>query len=546
MNITFEHCGVLHNSTSVDIANNYSLLLFRCTVYILNSTGITLESVTISHTNGLGLALIDTSGSVVVRNCTFSNNNFNKNETEVIAGGGGVYVEFTYCLPSQYVGDRHPSTDGSTYQFDQCKFTGNIAASKNQRDFSISENSTFLSLGRGGGLNVVFKGAATQNTVLLNHCQFVNNSAIWGGGLKVTFSDEVSWNSFNASECLFDFNQCLSHAGGGADVGYSYFLQPFPHENVMRFDHCNFTNNAAIFGGGLAFYSSNGAHENLKNMIEFEGCVWSHNSAHYGSAVDISTHAWATVGSGYLPSPHFKDSIFFENYVIDKKIENQIISFYKKGKAAFLATEFTIKFFGTVNFSNNNGSALVLVSSVAIFKPCTNIVFDNNTGFNGGAIALFGFSVLILSDDMLFNLSNNKAIRCGGAIYSHSNDKHDYVSSRTCFFHNDKVFKNQEWINSSVIFINNIAGTLGTNTSFYCGHSICATTILPCVYACKKSIEKCKDNLEDTFSCFANFTFSDSGHRKYEVITSGANFTSVDSIKQLKMIPSKIAPRLIN
>ena len=140
---------------------------------------------------------------------------------------------------------------------------------------------------------------------------------------------------------------------------------------------------------------------------------------------------------------------------------------------------------------------------------------------------------------MLFNLSNNKAIRCGGAIYSHSNDKHDYVSSRTCFFHNDKVFKNQEWINSSVIFINNKVGTLGTNTSFYCGHSICATTILPCVYACKKSIEKCKDNLEDTFSCFADFTFSDSGHRKYEVITSGANFTSVDSIKQLKMIPSK-------
>ena len=136
----------------------------------------------------------------------------------------------------------------------------------------------------------------------------------------------------------------------------------------MRFDHCNFTNNVAMFGGGLAFYSSNGAHENLKNMIEFEGCVWSHNSAHYGSAVDISTHAWATVGSGYLPSPHFKDSIFFENYVIDKRIENQIISFYKKGKAAFLATEFTINFFGTVNFSNNNGSALVLVSSVAILN----------------------------------------------------------------------------------------------------------------------------------------------------------------------------------
>ena len=543
-NITFEHCGVLHNSTSVDIANNYSLLLFRSAVYILNSTDIILESVTISRTNGLGLAFIDTDGSINVTNCTFTNNSVNENETEVIAGGGGVYIEFTYCLPSQYsVGEcyRRHHTNNSKYQFDECNFADNVATSINrkQTDFSISEKGIFQGLGRGGGLNVVFRGAATQNTIMLNNCQFVNNSAIWGGGLKVIFLDQVSRNTFIASECVFENNLCASLAGGGADVGFSYISQPFPQKNIIRFFNCKFTKNVAKFGGGLALYSSSGAHENLSNIIEFERCIWTHNKASYGSAVDISTHAWATVGSGYLPSPRFKDSVFFENYIIYKRREQEIFSFYKKGNAAFLVTEFTIGFFGTVNFTNNNGSALVLVSSVVNFETYTNVVFHNNLGFNGGAIALLGYSVLIFNDNIAIILSNNKAIRCGGAIYSHSIDKHEYVSSRTCLFHNDKVFNNQKWVNSSIKFVNNEAGTLATKTSVYCGHSISATTLLPCSSACKTSAEKDKVNLEDAFMCFANFIFSNSSDRDYEVVTYGAQFTSVNKLEPLKMIPSK-------
>ena len=525
--------------------------MFRSAVYIFNSTDIILESVTISHTNGLGLAFIDTGCDVVIRNCTFANNIYsvNENETEVIAGGGGVYIELTnYCLPDQYSdkeSDRNPSKNNSIFHFNQCKFSGNIANSTNgnETDFSINIKRQFLGLGRGGGLNVVFRRTATNNTVILKHCQFVNNSAVWGGGLKVTFMDEVFNNSFVACECIFDSNQCPSHAGGGADVGYSYFSQTFPHKNDMKFHLCNFTKNNATFGGGVAIYSSSGASEKLRNKVEFEGCKWSHNRAHYASAVDIGTHAWATFGSGYLPSPIFNNVIFSENYVTHKIYDNERLSSNKKGTAAFLATEFTINFFGTVNFTNNNGSALVLVSSVAIFKPCTNIVFDNNSGFNGGAIALIGLSVLTLSDNMSLILSNNKAIRCGGAIYSYSIDKHDYVSSRNCFFHNDKVFKNEMWINSSVIFVNNSAGTLGTNTfSIHCGHSICATTILPCFFACKNSTEKVKATLEETFMCFANFTFSRSNRQngEHELITSGAYYnTSVDSSEQIKIIPGK-------
>ena len=51
----------------------------------------------------------------------------------------------------------------------------------------------------------------------------------------------------------------------------------------------------------------------------------------------------------------------------------------KKLQPSWLATEFTHdQLFGTVNFANNNGSALALVSSASIFKPYSNIVFFYN------------------------------------------------------------------------------------------------------------------------------------------------------------------------
>ena len=253
----------------------------------------------------------------------------------------------------------------------------------------------------------MFRGTAKHNVVTLTKCSFVSNSAIWGGGLKVTFLDAVFNNSFTALDCTFESNECIDYAGGGIDVGFSYFSEPFPFSNKINFINCNFTNNTAKFGGGVAFYSSSGSRKDLNNTVQFDSCKWIHNKARFGSAVDVSTHAWATTTNGYLPSPQFRNSLFLGNSVIHKTHDNIMFWFYKKGNGAFLSTEFTINFFGKLNFTNNNGSALYLVSSVAVFNPTSTVVFHNNIGFNGGAISLIGFSVLILNDDVSIDLSNN-------------------------------------------------------------------------------------------------------------------------------------------
>ena len=550
-NITLVDCGVLHNSTSVDTTKRSSTITFQSAMYVFQSTTIRLESLNINYTDGVGLTFFDTDGIITVTDCTFAHNQINNNDINIYPGGGGVYLEFTYCPPGQY-GDRcdkHADVTNSQYNFNRCNFIHNVATNvhRNETDFAINEGSIFQGLGRGGGLNVMFRGSANHNVVTLTKCSFVGNSAIWGGGLKVTFLDTVFNNSFIALECTFENNECTSYAGGGVDVGFSYFSEPFPHANKIEFHHCRFANNRAKFGGGVAFYSSSGSQEDLQNRIEFDSCVWTRNKARFGSAVDIGTHAWATTVNGYLPSPQFRNSVFLGNSVIHKTHDYPMFFIYKKGNGAFLSTEFTINFIGKLNFTNNNGSALYLVSSVAVFQPYSTVVFHNNNGFNGGAISLIGFSVLRVNDYVSITMSNNTATRCGGAIYSYSIDKHDFVSSRSCFIYSADAYKQDNHReNTLVTFVNNSAGMMGPNNdSMYCGHSIYATTLLPCHYACRKNIAHDQVSINNAFSCFGNFTFLN-GSRAYELTTSGANFKLANTIigddgmfAPIKIIPNK-------
>ena len=72
---------------------------------------------------------------------------------------------------------------------------------------------------------------------------------------------------------------------------------------------------------------------------------------------------------------------------------------------------------------HNKYSAVLLLSATAEFKSGSDVLFYKNTGHNGGAIAMIGFSVLLLNPHSLLHFSSNTAIRDGGAIYHSTNDR---------------------------------------------------------------------------------------------------------------------------
>ena len=98
------------------------------------------------------------------------------------------------------------------------------------------------------------------------------------------------------------------------------------------------------------------------------------------------------------------------------------------------------------------------------FDSWSNVIFKNNSGSEGGALALVGMATLLFNSNSTFLFANNSADFVGGAIYWYSVDQHDYFSSHTCFLKKDNYNKTD---NVSFTFINNTAhsGIGGSNTS---------------------------------------------------------------------------------
>ena len=548
-NLVFENCGNLQESTSINISSGATIQFFT-SLYIFNVIDFSMYNVAIRNSNGLALTMFDVGGFVAISHCVFENNKIHAiNDSDNIPGGGGVYVEFTYCPPGRYGEECDGSynyIDNSTYNISHSNFTNNNASQATQlkTDFQINDRDRFQGFGRGGGFQVIFRGKSFGNNITVNNCRFSKNEAFWGGGLKASFQDESQCNTLTVLKSTFEYNRCFANGGGGANIGYTFYHSPFPCHNKIIFSDCIFLENEAKFGGGLAFYSSDSTSSGLNNTAEFNNCTWIANKARYGSAVSLSIQAWTTVLSGNLPTPVFINAKIIHNTIIDRRYDSKkdLFEIYSNGTGAFFATRFTILFNESLVFKNNNGTAMYLTSTVMKIAPNTRVTFVENSGFNGGAIALTAFSVIVLGNSTSLMFKNNSAVRCGGAIYSFSIDKHDYLSSRSCFMQNENPIIGSP-SNVSVSFLNNSVGKYkidsSSATSYCCGHSIFAVSLKPCLYFCKQRNDYHTIKMKHVLNCIGNVTFN--GMREYELSTSGAKFKYDKSKTDFSMIPGKEA-----
>lgn len=84
-------------------------------------------------------------------------------------------------------------------------------------------------------------------------------------------------------------------------------------------------------------------------------------------------------------------------------------------------------------FANNRGTAIAAVNSDLYFRG--TVMFQNNTGYNGGGLALLANSFMHLRPNATTTFRANHAIRSGGAIYV--NNKEELVllgGDQSCFF----------------------------------------------------------------------------------------------------------------
>ena len=474
--ILLDGCGGLHASTTGN-KFKYPHIPFLSAVFFVYCKNIAIDNCSIINSPGIGVNMYDVGGDVRISNSWFENNRPNKTimVRHIAVAGGGVYLELTYqggTLPFDLNSTALAKFDSnSSYSFYNCTFKKNAAP---DQDYETIVKKPFkddhIPFGRGGGLSIFLRGKAENNIIQIDRCHLEDNYAVWGGGAFIEFHDEVRNNTLEVTSCMFKNN--WAHLAGGAFRSGATAIVSGGRllANKMKYENCSFENNSAILGGGISYYSS--PLKSYNNNIGYKNCVWKNNAATMGSAIALATISSInglqdTEGTKYYVIV-LEDCNVTNNKVILTE-DNKVI-----GQGAIYSDSVPIIFKGVDNIDCNNNTSMVIENAaVHVFG---NVTFKNNTGSQGGALGLYGTSVIMLMPQSQLNFFYNTASECGGAIYAKDPGppvvafKTTELKTKVCFIAYNNMFFNLDKVNkwqTKIVFKGNKVTTKGGGDSVY-------------------------------------------------------------------------------
>jgi hypothetical protein len=394
--------------------------------------------------NATGVVMYNTNGRNIITDCMFYDNSVaspmeSLGTPNPIRGGGGFYVEFSYCLPGKECIEAPPIT-GSKYEFTRCSFTDNVALDSNSDKtvYIVPHHSDHVAFGRGGGLSIFVNGNSSGNVFQIDSCQFERNRALWGGGLFLEFHDATDNNTAYITDTNFTENKCIytkdfGTAGGGMRIGqYAYDIK-VGMGNYVAIMGCNFISNDALNGGGVSVSTAlQKIHEDQLESINVVDVVFSQNVARLGSAIHIEKFPFIFTGM-QVGGVGVKRCTFTGNSVhYLTRLEGGNSDPYQVGDGTVYVHAVPVSFTGNVTFLRNSGSGLSVAKSEANFSNCS-ASFVQNTGNKGGGIALLGAARIIIDNNTRMLFVNNTAMIQGGAIYNNYISKRILGSYPDCF-----------------------------------------------------------------------------------------------------------------
>lgn len=487
----------------------------RAAVIVYACYNILIQESNFTSNVGTGLAMVDTLGSVRISKSSFKNNSV-CNCTDA----KGLHIMFS----NSPMNSHSARGNMSSYVIEDCR----IESNRFEKAYDYRDSSS------GGGINVQFGGDSTGNTVVLRDVTVKGNLGTWGGGMMVLFQDNATYNKVNLDNVLFTSNNASQH-GGGLNVGYTDTTSDPPITNTVFIEKCNFTRNHARSGGGTSVFASQTTcvHEvdHDDDTLVFKSCLWKENTGYFSSAIDVSPFAYDTLGDLYFPHPKFVECLLISNHVLSflrRYRENQMVNV-----GTFVVYGFEVLFEGWVEFRDHTSTALHVTDGTVTVLPDTSALYYNNSGYQGGGLAMFGSCLLRLLSNTNLTFINNSAFAGGGAIYHSTQNHHDFISSRSCFIKYDNRTAPTNGEKPVLSFRgNHIRGDDKRS-----GQAIFATTFLPCYFEQFYNARLFEYTIMEALRKIATFNFSDN-EEATAMATTGRkfNFSEVTN-ETLSVIP---------
>ena len=494
--ISWIGCSVWHPTAGYYPQLNISFPNATSALFFHLCLNVTISNCTFQSQRGSGVSLYDTGGKVLIVHSDFTNHSNNcssltTNECSQISKG--LSIEFTCC--SQFETCQDPSepsshNSGAMYSILWCNFSSNVNSYDGRNPGVIEHQNSSWPFGKGGGLSLVIRGTARNNTFEIYSPDFVDNQAEFGGSVYVEIVDQASENNITFHSAAGTYSR---FTGGQSQMGGAMHLAMFfsgggnldMGANAISVSDFIFDNNKAdIWGGAVAFFS-NGQHNIVHSWpVLFVNCHWINNNASSGGAVGISVE--------YTKVLHVLHPIIF--------VSN---TWSDNGYLCTIATvENPLLFNGTTIVENSTSSGLCIESAEVYMQG--EVTFRGNQGKYGGAISLSGSSWLTVGQGLHLIFENNIVTHAGGAIYFNNDVKGNvllkYGVVHSCLFqYEDQTILIQDW-DATIVFRNNQlidnGDGPGTGSSIYMINT----------YGCNTSNDNILLFTENVFSYYPNQT----------------------------------------
>ena len=488
--VQLTNCGAKHNSTQ---HYKYRMIIELSAVFLLNCRDVHITNCVINESNGTGISMLNTNGNVSIEHTDIIESSLRStsSNSDLLFGGNGLHIEFNYCNNGN---DAYNHTNctrtehyrNAMYTIYRCRLIRNRASATRALK-SLFEIGPMMC---GGEIYIGFAVKASYVNITLESCTLHGNSASeYGGGAKVHFYSTAHNNTVSLLGTTFSNNRVPNGMmGGGLDILFSQFRKYNNMEhNSIHVASCKFTSNFAGYGGGVNIFSGEVSCQDELSAITFIDCTWINNTALYGAAVHLLPALWPHPNQGLNQLISFINCSITQNIVIDLPEANSTtkkLQVQRNGAGAFFSIHVTVVFCGVTTFEDNNGTALYLSGSVAIFNAASQVIFSHNNGTNGGAVSLMGRSHILLNGSSNFSFVNNRARQLGGGLYFKSFDDNDH---QPCFIYWD-IYTNKSSFNFS-----------GNYASAGRGHHIYVSSFTSCDIYCHK---------KEIYDCIGTFYFS--------------------------------------
>ena len=459
INLTITNCGRRWHLSSL-LSLQYYLYLysrgssitifafFNVTLGFIETVNVTLQNVSLLDNFGFGLCTINTF-ELVINQSLFSRNNYDsvsKGCTE-LCHGGNIAILFTDEI---------------------------ILCSQDAMIYNVSITNTKITYGReglsniGAGLYIFMEQISVYGVrMLINEIYAYNNS----GNIALVTTTQVTHYEIIIDNLMSGYTETF---GGG------FFM--LTYDVGIKYVHC---------GYGWLY---------IRNPLRITNSEFFSNTN-----LSIMFHF------GILDQSQAIDEVQLENITISDSYNEEILVSGRNTQTKFLLKNLTIRdhaflplgsslavvvVFSAINVTfediiieNSRDTALFAVDSNIYMKGVKNL-FKNNTGYFGGAIALYSSSILLIVQDATVSFINNYAQKFGGAIYI------DKSISPNCFFQVQANSKNPLINNTNIYFENNDAST---------GSSIYGGNIDNCLLLTETNVWSIVSNSSELFDTVAIF-----------------------------------------